>query len=195
MSNLGIFKELEHLGYFYGPTEQIRSEARDSLGDLVDGGSLRPSEKSETSQTHSGAYGLGEFPWHTDGAVSPTPPRWVILSCIINKSKAKTELYLPSNTELESMASLLLRSENSLGQIRYLPAVYKDERVSLMRWDARACPPTSLKFVNMFADVSPYVSINWEENKTLIFDNHRFLHRRTKVVGGNYRLLQREYIY
>jgi hypothetical protein len=195
MPTLDIFKELELLGYFYGPTEEIRAAAQHSLGELIDGGSLRPSEKSESSQTHSGTFGLGEFPWHTDGAISPTPPRWILLSCIVNKSKASTQLYLPSDSELETMSSLLLRSENSLGQIRYLPAVFKDEYVSLIRWDARACPPTSLKFVAMFDSVSPYASINWEEKKTLIFDNHKFLHRRTKVVGGNYRLLQREYIY
>jgi alpha-ketoglutarate-dependent taurine dioxygenase len=194
-TTLDFKSDLKKFGYFYGQTEFVRTSASTTLGDLKPGGVLRPSEEQPAAFTHSGQYGLGRFPWHTDGAISPSPPRWVLLSCITNRSKAATELYMPTTDQIIAMASLLLRSRNSFGQVRYLPAVSNQNGKALLRWDPRACPPTNTDSTAMFDDVSPTLSVDWDERMTLIFDNQKYLHRRTKVLDGNDRLLEREYIF
>jgi alpha-ketoglutarate-dependent taurine dioxygenase len=140
-------------------------------------------------------FGLGEFPWHTDGAVSDNPPRWLILSCLVNRSSANTQLYLPKSDELEILNGTVLRSQNSLRQIRYLPAISDRNGVTLLRWDPRACPPGDTSSSDLFRNVPPDVSVTWREGASLIVDNFRLLHRRTSIMGGRDRLIKRGYVY
>jgi alpha-ketoglutarate-dependent taurine dioxygenase len=190
-----ISEQLSSNGYAFGDTSRILDFADSHLGSRRPGGLLTPKTQNSSEGTHSGIFGLGEFPWHTDGAVSDNPPRWMILTCLRDKSNANTELYSPKEQELEVLRDLVLRSQNSLGQVRYLPAVSKRRGVPLVRWDPRACPPTDPVSADLFSESVADVSITWIEGASLIVDNYRYLHRRTRVIGGQERLLQRDYIY
>jgi len=192
---LDQLSRLETQGYIFGKSEAVYEISLQALGVPQYRKDLRPDLKDENKSTHTGRFGLGEFPWHTDGAVSDVPPRWVLLTCLVNEAKADTELYLPSATQLETLNSIVLRTQNSLGQVRYLPAISVVGANPLIRWDPRACPPTDQLIVDMFDDAQPTASINWQVGQTLLFDNFKFLHRRTRVSDGQERVIRREYIY
>lgn len=190
------FKELiDERGYAFGDSTVLRELITLHLGVLKQGGLLKPKSVNETQNTHSGMFGLGEFPWHTDGAVSNFPPRWLILNCILAKAHANTELYLPRPHELDLLKATVLRSQNSLGQVRYLPAISQRNGTPLVRWDPRACPPIGSTTADPFANATPDVSIEWSEGKTLVVDNYKYLHRRTRVSGGLERVINREYVF
>lgn len=187
--------DLERDGYLYGDTKSIVALADSFLGARTPGGDLRPNRPDEAQETHSGVFGLGEFPWHTDGAIALNPPRWVLLHCKLSKAKATTELYRPTEPEIKTLGALLLRTQNSVGQVRYLPAISVVGSLRMMRWDSRACPPTNAELANVFDGVAATNSVEWQEGFSLIFDNFKYLHRRSRVTGGRSRHLVREYIY
>jgi L-asparagine oxygenase len=192
---LEIGTNLLEQGYVFGETETLHAFAKSELGPIQPGGLLIPQPQDRSQNTHSGMFGLGEFPWHTDGAVSDNPPRWLILSCLVNRSSANTQLYLPKSDELEILNGTVLRSQNSLRQIRYLPAISDRNGVTLLRWDPRACPPGDTSSSDLFRNVPPDVSVTWREGASLIVDNFRLLHRRTSIMGGRDRLIKRGYVY
>lgn len=190
-----ISEQLLSNGYAFGDTTRVLDFADSHLGSRKPGGLLTPKTENSSERTHSGVFGLGEFPWHTDGAVSLNPPRWMILNCIVAKARASTELYLPKPSELQLLKGTVLRTQNSLGQVRYLPAVSQRNGSPFIRWDVRACPPSATLTIDPFVDVTPDVSIDWIEGQTLVVDNYKYLHRRTSVTGGAERILSREYVF
>jgi hypothetical protein len=62
---------------------------------------LKPREQStELNNQYSGAYGLGDFPLHTDLAHWQRPPRYMLLRCIIGSPTVATVVI--SSTDLFS---------------------------------------------------------------------------------------------
>jgi hypothetical protein len=192
---MDLMSQLAAKGYVIGCSETINAIVELALGPLQDRQDLIPHLTDPDRNTHSGRYGLQDFPWHTDGAISDAPPRWVVLTCLANEARADTELYLPNSNQLAILNNVVLRTQNSLGHVRYLPAVSELEGNNIVRWDPRACPPTNPQVVDIFDKVKPTVSISWQVGQTLLFDNFRLLHRRTKVTHGQQRMLRREYVF
>lgn len=141
----------------------------------------------------SGAYGLGEFPWHTDGAVSSRPPRWIVLRGLRVPDRTSTEILDPGPSLLAEMRRTVLRAVDRAGRARHLPAAVPDNGRWRIRWDPRTCTPRvglSLHEV----DVQPTTAVvEWREGRVLILDNTRLLHRRPTVAAG--RVLERTYVW
>lgn len=70
-----ISENLSSNGYAFGDTTGMLNFVDSHLGSRKPGGLLTPKIQNSSERTHSGVFGLGEFPWHTDGAVSLNPPR------------------------------------------------------------------------------------------------------------------------
>jgi len=92
----------------------------------------------------SGKYGWSPFPWHTDGAVSLNPPRWILLRAVEMSAPSSTELHQPSSTAVARLKRTVLRVQDRRGSVRYLPALTSDAQgYERLRWDPRTCrPPT-----------------------------------------------------
>lgn len=165
------------------------------LGPVVDGGTLVPRAESESEWSLSGAYGLGQFPWHTDGAISSAPPRWMLLYGERVVSLATTDLLVPSEHLLQRLAGSVLRSKDRSGRVRYLPAVVPlDDGRSRLRWDPRACPAVDDAVTAFVAAQAPTVSIQWRQDMFVVVDNFRVMHRRSPADGLE-RRLSRSYVF
>jgi hypothetical protein len=143
----------------------------------------------------SGVYGLGAFPWHTDGAISSNPPRWLLLRALRVSKATCTELLDPDPQLQKGLSRTVLRARDRAGRVRYLPgAIPKDGRLRL-RWDPRTCTPRTGLTVEEMEQQSSTVTVEWREDLLLIVDNARLLHRRPAVDERMDRVLERTYVW
>jgi alpha-ketoglutarate-dependent taurine dioxygenase len=142
----------------------------------------------------SGVYGLGAFPWHSDGAVSSSPPRWLLLQAIELSYPTCTELLVPDADLIAALRETTLRARDRSGQTKYLPAIVPVPAGGFrLRWDPRTCTPRTGLAVEDIEERSPTVRIEWAVNRLLVVDNFRVLHRRPAVQGQGKRVLVRTY--
>lgn len=166
------------------------------LGTQSDPAILEPrSPEAADPWSHSGVVGYGEFPWHTDGAVAPIPPRWMILECLADDSGSPTDLVDPPSEILALFRRTLLVSRDRAGRVRYLPAAAPlGQNRFRVRWDPRVCAPSTGDISRIVDELEPSSSLKWRVGMLLIVDNHRLLHRRPAVRPGVTRRLRRTYI-
>lgn len=149
-------------------------------------------EKSPPN-TYSGMFGFGVFPFHTDLAHWPHPPRYLALRCVVGFEDVST-LLLDGDTVVACTGRHLLL--NSLVQPRRplhgkIP-LYRllrpfDER-DLIRWDEIFIRPANegssavaKKFKLAIGGEPPIQIALANLGDTLIIDNWRMLHSRTAI--------------
>lgn len=148
--------------------------------------------KQEKSSTYSDVFGLSEFPLHSDYAHWETPPRYLMLRCIVGGPNVDTYL-LPTSRLLDgnncciSRAVVVPRRKHSSHPICTFPVVFSRQGITGIRWDFLFLKPVnaaaaqtgelvisqhdkSVDYVNL---VNPF--------DTLIIDNWRTLHGRSSV--------------
>jgi alpha-ketoglutarate-dependent taurine dioxygenase len=143
----------------------------------------------------SGAYGLGGFPWHTDGAISTHPPRWLLLRAVRLSQATCTKLLNPDPSLLAVLRRTVVRAADRTGRVRYLPAAVPEEGRWRLRWDPRTCTPRTGLTVEEMERQPPSATIEWHEGRLLIVDNKRLLHKRPPVDGQACRVLERTYVW
>jgi hypothetical protein len=143
----------------------------------------------------SGSFGRGSFPWHTDGAISSNPPRWLVLRPVELSEPTSTELLDPAPAMLHRLARTVLIARDHAGRARYLPARVPTQHGYRLRWDPRACPPRISSIADEVDAMPPTRTVEWRHGRVLVIDNHRLLHRRPAVAPGATRVLQRTYIW
>lgn len=157
---------------------------------------LRPSRESEAdSWSLSGTYGRGAFPWHTDGAISDTPPRWVLMRGLNFSHATSTELLSPDESVLSQLRRTVLRVTYRSGRARYLPAAVPCSSSWRLRWDPRIGSPKVGVAVEEIDSLPPTAVIHWEPGKLLVFDNQKLLHRRPSVPLCAIREIERTYVW
>jgi alpha-ketoglutarate-dependent taurine dioxygenase len=156
---------------------------------------LEPKDRGEAlSWSLSGVYGLGAFPWHTDGAISPDPPRWLLLQAIELSCRTWTELLVPSGDTLAGLRKTSLRAVDHAGRVSYLPAVAPlGPGTMRLRWDPRICTPRSGLAIGEVEGQTPTSRVEWQPGRLLVIDNFRVMHRRPAVHGQSKRILERTY--
>ncbi|CAN5536366.1 hypothetical protein BH10ACT7_BH10ACT7_05550 [soil metagenome] len=172
--------EAERVLNYLGPaTAPVRLEAR--------------SQRDSKEWSHSGRYGLGTFPWHTDGAVSSSPPRWILMRCLEDDSQTPTELVNPTEALLLQLRRVTLMVRNARNKVTYFPAVSPGAGgQSRLRWDPRIATPIRGQ-TDLVDRAEPTARIFWSEDMTLVIDNYRVLHRRPQVADNAQRVLTRQY--
>lgn len=157
---------------------------------------LTPRDRAAAKEwSLSGVYGLGPFPWHTDGAVSSTPPRWLLLRAIQVSARTATELLEPDSDVLAAMRQTVLRVTDRAGQVHYAPAALPHGDQWQLRWDPRVGSPRGALTGQKMEQQLPTAVIEWKEQRILVVDNARLLHRRPAVDGSAQRILERIYIW
>jgi hypothetical protein len=164
-------------------------------GPLVD--TLRPTISGRTQLTFSSIYGMGEFPWHTDGAISISPPRYFVLRSI---SSGMTEPTLLLDVlKILTRRELLTRSMQALFSSRtplstsITPFVQHLNAMLRVRYDSRTMKPlnrTANLISDLIRDHEPDGRIYWTQNRTVVVDNYRMLHARPAIEDAS-RLLER----
>jgi alpha-ketoglutarate-dependent taurine dioxygenase len=157
---------------------------------------LARDRSSAAAWSLSGAYGLGAFPWHTDGALSTNPPRWLVLRAVTLERPTWTEILAPDADLIAQLRRTVLRGTDRLGRVRYLPALTRrPDGVDRVRWDVRTCPPvTGLKMTHVEQKPASAL-VEWQVGRLLIIDNARVLHRRPSVAEAGERRIERTYVW
>lgn len=189
--------QLHRDGYLLLGAGQVREFVDAALGDLSHSVDLIARGQSATSSwTLSDLYGRGQFPWHTDGAISSRPPRWVLLEPVSVGAGTPTELLSLPDYILQQLRRTVLRMRDRKGLIRYLPAcVPSDNGVDRIRWDLRIGQTSNQCLANEISNMDPSFSIDWRREVALIFDNFRLLHRRGPVTAKDERVIRRSYVW
>jgi hypothetical protein len=143
----------------------------------------------------SGVYGRDAFPWHTDGAISSHPPRWLALRPVEFSEPTTTELLEPDAKLRDRLKGTVLVARDHAGQARYLPALMPIKDGYRLRWDPRTCHSRSSEVARDIACAGPTAVFAWKPNVTLVIDNYKVLHRRPAVAVDAYRVLERTYVW
>lgn len=158
-----------------------------------------------TKGTFSNKFGFGDFPLHTDTAFYIKPIRYMILS--MNKpSEASTTLLSikrlfeklsPNDEYLASRA--IYKVKTNEGSF-YSSLFIENERNKSFRYDSTCMFPVNnaakefeIKLHEIFSQVE-LENINWNKPKTIIIDNWKVLHGRSRVKMDEHRELKRIYI-
>ena len=143
----------------------------------------------------SGTYGMGSFPWHTDGAVSTDPPRWIVMYAKRISGHTYTELLDPLPSLQLKLRRTVLRVIDNRGRARHLPASLPTKDGLRLRWDPRICTPLTGASLEEVEGHEPSVKVSWVKGRVLILDNFRLLHRRPGMSGVTERVLERTYVW
>jgi alpha-ketoglutarate-dependent taurine dioxygenase len=170
---------------------------------------LKPTHLSDsTPNTYSGNFGYGAFPFHSDMAHWPTPPRFLALRCIKGTTDVKTRL-LDSSVLAEDLGTsrlkrTLVKPRRPLEMSYPLMRLMEQKRYGehLFRWDSifmHAASPQSVIVCNeveeWLATHKPIEVALTQAGDTLVIDNWRMLHARSPVPkGGAHRIIHRAYL-
>ena len=168
---------------------------------------LVPREKSAPN-TYSGNYGLGRFPFHTDLAHWPRPPRYLLLRCLIGYDDVPTLLIdgraLVDAISRDTLARAIFKPrrprDGSVALIRLLERT--SEGTDLLRWDEIFLRPaskvgdaTAPQIRDWIAKCAPLSVALIRRGDTLIIDNWRMLHARSPIpLGREGRSIERVYL-
>ena len=152
------------------------------------------------AKSFSDLHGHLTFPWHTDGAVALSPPRYIaMLGYQVERDAAPTELFdVATCDEIDmSLRAQLLQIKLPNGNCRRLRCSEVRNNTRLRRWDSRHFNPlaSNTELLNLLKVTSPSNSITWNNGRLLLFDNWRFLHRRPAVNLNARRAIWRGYSY
>ncbi len=138
----------------------------------------------------SARHGLNSLPFHTDGAHFTTPPRYVILRFDGNTLNVAPTLLLDTNRfNLDSDERLKISSgifQVKNGKHSFYTKI-TDESAECFRWDEECMRPIDEHATDAKSTLTKQINstnairILWSPDKTLIFDNWRFLHARASI--------------
>ncbi len=186
-------KELIELAYSLG--QPISSRVNSAIIDH-----LVPIKSSDAhQQSLSINFGIGDFPFHTDGAYFKTPPRYIIMRYLKGTPNPTPTILCDLNKlnsdDKENLKNCIwkVKSRNN----DFLSTILSDNE-TFYRYDKCVMTPVVSKNQNGFYFESlianlPKKEINWTINKAVIIDNWTNLHTRPKVNEQeiNYRMIQR----
>ena len=176
-------------------------------GPLVD--TLRPVNQEEARpRSLSAIWGLGAFPFHTDGSAQRRPPRYVLLRLASGSASQRPTLLqdfraLPLGRATKKSLARDVWLVNG-GRGRFLTSILSSTLISgstILRFDPacmRPCSaPTGAARAVLEACLFSPAIVDWQPGKLLVFDNWRVLHARAAKAGtdpGIDRVLERIWV-
>lgn len=210
-----ISDDIGRQGYAFATTyhpEMSTNEVAESLGQPIapfEGRLVQELTPRATStpNTYSGIYGLDRFPYHTDLAHWPTPPRYLILRCQVGYSDIPTLLTdgfsIIDAVTLDTLTRAIYKPRRPrvgvLKLLRLCERIGDDYR---LRWDGMFLRPASRiaeiadqKVRAWLTHCDPLSIALAQAGDTLVIDNWRMLHARSPIpVGREDRKLERIYL-
>lgn len=216
--NRGVNEQVLEKGFAFLPVHRPELTGREvatSFGNLLNLGDgegvhqLVPQQDTATTpNTYSGIYGHGRFPFHTDLAHWPHPPRYLFLRCLQGFAEVPTLLIdgfqLADRAGRSQLARSLVRPRRPINRSLPLLRIFRGDghNRGLFRWDETFLVPAGkngqegMKRVRESVADSEPVSIELaNRGDTLLVDNWRMLHARAPVPPGcETRCIERAYI-
>lgn len=189
-------------------TERFAADMGDAMAPW--GGSLVQvlTPKAEaTPNTYSGIFGLGRFPFHTDLAHWPMPPRYLLLRCVRGYADVPTLLLdgraLAAAVGEDAMERALAKPRRPLGGEMRMLRLLQDHAVGeIIRWDQIFLTPASPVGKSVFDQFQRLVdravhacAVMADDGDVLVIDNWRMLHARPAIEPDRMdRHLERVYL-
>ncbi len=164
-------------------------------------------KEAATPNSYSGIYGLGHFPFHTDLAHWPQPPRYLMLRCVNGYAEVPT-LLLDGRALVRSASRDLLvravvkprRPQN--GAVPLLRLYETTDMGDRLRWDEVFLLPAGKvgqaamdRVRECLAQIEPQPIPLTEQGDTILIDNWMILHARSTVPHGcENRKIERVYL-
>lgn len=167
---------------------------------------LTPKEKKEFNKnTYSSIFGLGEFPYHTDLAHLPTPPKYLLLRCLKGAKDVKTKILesksIIKEYDFSKLKRSIFKSRDKLNSriLLPLPLIFENE---FIRWDSVFLQPANKNA----EDFQEWMSIAlWDGiekphslsviGDALLINNWKILHSRSSVSEEDRtRVIERIYL-
>lgn len=164
---------------------------------------LHPRTSSQASHSSlSSVFGRQAFPFHTDGAFLPIPPRWILLRAIELSENAPPTLILPLETLALSDGDVEVLERplwTVTGRRPFLAAILErhPQTGPLLRFDpccmkARTNGAAKTqKLIEDRADAELPSAVDWHRGRTILIDNWRALHARPDCSGVSLRTIER----
>lgn len=164
-------------------------------------------QATSTPNTYSGIFGLRSFPFHTDLAHWPVPPRFLLLRC--RKGYAEMPTLLLDGTVIAATIgddvlsrAVVIPRRPLAGKMRLLRLLDRRNAVAAIRWDDVFLKPASdvgRKAFEAMRDVigslTPESVALVDQGDTMVVDNWRMLHARTAASPQHHdRHLERVYL-
>jgi alpha-ketoglutarate-dependent taurine dioxygenase len=158
---------------------------------------LIPKENNEASYfSLSSAYGLNEFPLHTDGAEYNIPPRFLVLRALSN-SPTRTSLVDAHSikddlTQYRTRWSVKTKEGKIETNLYEIHPKYNIEFIRFNRLSMKCEEGNKIEICN--AIDSLFINyIEWTKSKTIVIDNWRVLHGREAMIENKYakRIIER----
>ncbi len=176
---------------------------------LADGNyikNLRVIDKIESRpNTLSSKYGIGGFPFHTDGAFMLPPPRWVLLRAVSGNVSRSTYIK-PFVKFFEGIDCQILRCSiwacNTGTQSYFTTIQFSAGGLSGYRYDrdcmraANQSAKTIEETLFRRSECLPDQVFEWELNRVIAIPNWNYLHSRgeSPMSSDSDRVLQRIYV-
>ncbi|MFC5694521.1 TauD/TfdA family dioxygenase [Pseudomonas sp. GCM10022186] len=159
---------------------------------------LRPTNTwAANPRSLSAVYGTGEFPWHTDGAHWPVPPRYLVIACA-QASPAAATTFVWDARQCESINSAI--ASRAVFRISNGARSFYSTATSSLRpyyrYDPGCMSPmdSAAKVLQEAIEqegASVTSQITWKPGLIAIIDNWRCLHRRANAGQDSTRYLLR----
>jgi alpha-ketoglutarate-dependent taurine dioxygenase len=208
---LTAMDELHRKGYIFLPKldpDCSSLEVAKSLGPVVDLQKAYPGQGLQTvhplralkeneskPNTYSAILGLREFPPHTDFANWSSPPRFIMLRCLVGHESVFTTIFsgqmllscLGDNT---SRRALFRPRRKVLAKpMTILPMCFSMQGSQAIRWDPRFLRPINQEAAAAVSKAAMLVNLQKptarvqlsSRGDTIIIDNWRCLHGRSQI--------------
>lgn len=162
---------------------------------------------TSTPNTYSGIFGFNCFPFHSDLAHWPFPPRYLVLRCIRGYADVPTMILdgraIASEIGAELMGRALVRPRRpQCGEVRMLRLRQSDGADEIIRWDTQYLKPAShvgelvfSSFQSIVEETTATPAVMVNDGDVMIIDNWRMLHARPAIAPNRRdRRLQRVYL-
>lgn len=165
---------------------------------------LTPREQvAEKKNTYSGNYGMEMFPFHTDLAHWYTPPRYLMLRCIIPAEEVFTGIVhgnlIFKDESLQELKRALFKPRRRLDNKSYFLRLLHD---GIIRWDSLFIRPANavaeevqVRIANNIDNID-FKKIRFEKpGDVVLLDNWKVLHCRSRIpVSAKSRRVERVYL-
>lgn len=153
--------------------------------------------------TFSARYGTSPFPWHSDGAHWPVPPRYIALRALSRPSGTTfvvdaSHILKIADPDSRRVGHAVWKTCTSLGSFYSSIQTFRKGEV-LHRFDPNCAVPANNEAVGLSAAIEsiPHsvasIAHHWSDvRETLVIDNWRMLHARSDVCLG--RVMERCYV-
>lgn len=151
--------------------------------------------RASTPNTYSGIFGMGLFPFHTDLAHWPIPPRFLLLRCLKGYPEIPTLLFdgmiATATIGADTLSRAVVTSRRPVaGEMRLLRILDRREGKIAIRWDEVFLKPASRIGKQVFDDMCALIASQKpkpvaliDDGDTAVIDNWRMLHARPAVLS------------